>query len=150
VSQKPGTAEHFHHLLVVTDSYQRRNLRKGEKPVEYRPVKTRSPFSCLLLSDMPGSGKDTLTHKLVARDPSFAFLSKHRADPSSRPPGEDNTSIPVAPETFWSFAQSGGFLQFYGRYGRMDGVSRQAYAALIDTARIPIMHVGKYENLKVL
>jgi hypothetical protein len=32
----------------------------------------------------------------------------------------------------------------------MYGVSKEEYAALIDAARIPIIHVGKYENLRSL
>src|SRR5260370_2588007 len=118
--------------------------------VEGSQVKTSYPFPCLLLSGMPCTGKDTLTHQLIERDPSFAFLRKHRADPSSQPPREDNTYIHVSPETFSSLAQNSGFLQFHGRYGRMYGVSREEYAALIDAARIPIIHVGKYENLHAL
>lgn len=111
-----------------------------------QPEKILYPFECLLLSGMPGTGKDALTQKLVERDPTFTFFKKHRAL-SSPLQSDEETYINVSPEAFLAIAHSNGFIQYHHRYEKMYGVAKEAYEQLIQAAKIPIIHVGKYENL---
>ncbi len=113
-------------------------------------MRTAYPFPCLLLSGMPGTGKDTLSQGLCERDQTFAFFKKHRAGPATQSPAEDDSYLNVSPETFHHIAHSDGFIQSHHRYGRMYGVSRETYANLVHADKIPLIHVGKYENLQVL
>jgi guanylate kinase len=99
---------------------------------------------------MPCTGKDTLSWHLVKRDPVFALLRKHRAVSESASHSQEQTYINVSPETFQALAESNSFIQYHGRYGKMYGVSREEYTALLRAQKIPIIHVGKYENLRVL
>ena len=107
-------------------------------------------FPCLLLSGMPCTGKDTISHRLTEINPTFAFFRKHRSAQSSQAHQRDDTYIPTSPEEFWRIAHTDGFIQFHQRYERMYGVSKEEYRALINAHKIPIIHVGKYENLRVL
>jgi guanylate kinase len=108
------------------------------------------PFPCLLLSGMPGTGKDTVSQKLVERDPSFVFFRKHRAGSPVQEAREDNAYLTVSPEVFQHMIQQNVFLQYHSRYGKMYGVSREAYTTFRQEGKIPVIHVGKYENLSVL
>jgi len=100
---------------------------------------------------MPCTGKDTLSLSLVERDPTFVLLRKHRAVPlPSLHSQEDTNYINVLPETFQALATNDRFLQFHERYGKKYGVSKDEYARLVRDQKIPIIHVGKYENLRAL
>jgi len=99
---------------------------------------------------MPGTGKDTLSQGLLERDQTFAFFKKHRAGAATQSRAEDDSYVNVSPETFQSLARCDGFLQYHHRYGRMYGVSREIYINLVHAGKIPLLHVGKYENLQVL
>lgn len=108
------------------------------------------PFECLLLSGMPCTGKDTLSQKLIERDASFMLLKKHRAVATPQTRASDTAYLDISPEEFQAMAHSGEFLQYHSRYGKMYGVSRAAYQTIVDSSHIPIIHVGKYENLHAL
>ncbi len=113
-------------------------------------MRTVYPFPCLLLSGMPGTGKDTLSQGLVERDQTFVFFKKHRAGAATQSQTEDNAYINISIEMFQDIARRDGFIQYHSRYGRMYGVSRETYTNLVHTGKIPVIHVGKYENLQVL
>ncbi len=113
-------------------------------------MRTAYSFPCLLLSGMPGTGKDTLSQGLSERDPTFAFFKKHRAGPPTQSRAEDEAYVNVSLETFLNIARSDGFIQYHRRYGRMYGVSKKTYEDLIHTDKVPLIHVGKYENLQAL
>ena len=108
------------------------------------------PFSCILLSGMPCTGKDTISQQLVNRDPAFAFFRKHRAVSSAFVQGDSYTYIDISPEAFQSLVETGGFFQFHSRYGNKYGVAKAEYDVLQQAQKIPIIHVGKYENLLTL
>src|SRR5437899_1824989 len=99
---------------------------------------------------MPCTGKDTLSSQLIERDPIFALFRKHRAVPAALLHEQEHAYINVIPETFQALAESGEFIQFHSRYRKMYGVSKTEYAAFIHRQKIPIIHVGKYENLAIL
>ncbi len=110
-------------------------------------MNTSYSFPCLLLSGMPCTGKDTLSWQLTKRDPVFALLRKHRAVPASALHNQEQTYINVSPQTFQALIESNSFIQYHGRYGKIYGVSREEYTTLVHAKQIPIIHVGKYENL---
>lgn len=111
---------------------------------------THYSFPCILLSGMPGTGKDTLSQKLVEREPSFTFFKKHRANPSLSATEENDTYISISPEAFHATACRDEFIQYHSRYGKMYGVSKEQYVTLTQSSRIPLIHVGKYENVQDL
>lgn len=113
-------------------------------------MRTVYPFPCLLLSGMPGTGKDTLSQGLSERDQTFVFFKKHRAGPATRSRTEDDSYVNVSTEVFQDIARCDGFIQYHGRYERMYGVLTETYANLVHAGKIPIIHVGKYENLRAL
>lgn len=110
---------------------------------------TAYPFQCILMSGMPCTGKDTLSLKLIERDPTFVLFRKHKAD-QKQLRQDDETYISVSVEQFQEMAQQDAFMQYHTRYGRYYGVSREEYARLVQIGKIPIIHVGKYENLRYL
>ncbi|XOB90951.1 hypothetical protein ACMC9M_11475 [Pseudomonadota bacterium 24LQ007] len=101
----------------------------------------------LLLSGTPASGKDTITRLLVELDPRFCHFKKHR---SSNQPKADGTYINVTPDEFSSMLAQGAFLQHHYRYDRGYGVARSELDQHWAKGEIPIIHVGKYENISPL
>lgn len=101
----------------------------------------------LLLSGTPASGKDTITSLLLELNSRFRHFKKHRA---SDQPKNDGTYIHVAPDEFRAMADQGAFLQHHYRYGRGYGVSLKVLNQHWANEEIPIIHVGKYENIAPL
>lgn len=99
---------------------------------------------------MPCTGKDTLSSQLIERDPIFVLFRKHRAVPAALLHEQEHVYINVIPETFQVLAENGEFIQSHSRYGKMYGVSKAEYTAFIHMQKIPLIHVGKYENLAIL
>lgn len=98
----------------------------------------------ILLSGTPASGKDTITSLLVKMNPRFQHFKKHRG--SNQPKG-DNTYIHVNLTQFSELSQKGEFIQFHSRYERGYGVSFTELERHWKQGEIPIIHVGKYENI---
>ena len=98
----------------------------------------------LLLSGTPASGKDTITSLLVEIDPRFRHFKKHR---SSIQPKTDGAYIHVTPDEFVVMSGQGEFLQYHYRYDRGYGVSFSELNRHWTKGEIPIVHVGKYENI---
>lgn len=101
----------------------------------------------LLLSGTPASGKDTITSLLLELNSRFRHFKKHRA---SDQPKNDGTYIHVAPDEFRVMADQGEFLQHHYRYDRGYGVSLKVLNQHWANEEIPIIHVGKYENIAPL
>ena len=101
----------------------------------------------LLLSGTPASGKDTITSLLVELDSRFCHFKKHR---SSNEPKTDGTYNHVTPDEFSSMVAQGAFLQHHYRYDRGYGVARSELDQHWVKGEIPIIHVGKYENISPL
>jgi len=138
------------HVMIAPMQREDEVVRLNKPEREHCLVTTPYPFSCILLSGMPCTGKDTLSLQLVQRDPVFALLRKHRAVSASSFQENERTYINVLPETFQTILKNNGFIQFHERYGKMYGVSKSEYTALVQAQKVPIIHVGKYENLPVL
>jgi guanylate kinase len=98
----------------------------------------------LLLSGTPASGKDTTTSLLVKLNPRFRHFKKHRG---SNQPKTDGTYIHVTPDEFAVMSDHGEFLQHHYRYDRGYGVSLKELNQHWAKGEIPIIHVGKYENI---
>ena len=98
----------------------------------------------LLLSGTPASGKDTVTSALIGLNNRFIHFKKHRG---SQEPKEDNTYIHVDNKEFKSLIDQGAFIQHHGRYGRQYGVALSQLEGHWSAGQIPIVHVGKYENI---
>lgn len=101
----------------------------------------------LLLSGTPASGKDTITNLLIELNPRFQHFKKHR---SSNQPKADENYIHVSPEEFSNMATHGEFLQYHYRYDRGYGVAHSELKRHWAKSEIPIIHVGKYENIALL
>lgn len=98
----------------------------------------------LLLSGTPASGKDTITRQLAGIDPRFIHFKKHRSSDQAK---TDGTYIHVTDEEFSSMLNQGAFLQHHYRYGRGYGVAQSELDKHWAKGEIPIIHVGKYENI---
>lgn len=98
----------------------------------------------LLMSGTPASGKDTLSSLLVNINPRFRHFKKHRG---SNQPKDDKTYIHVSLAQFLALTEEGEFVQFHSRYERGYGVSRTELERHWQQNEIPIIHVGKYENI---
>lgn len=109
-------------------------------------------FKSVFLSGMPCTGKDTLSERLCELDPALVHFKKHKADPrvAIAQPIETDKYILISHERFLDKIARSEFLQFHSRYRRCYGVSAKAYAEQLDRKRVPIIHVGRYENLAVL
>lgn len=105
----------------------------------YKPV--------ILLSGTPASGKDTITRILTELNPKFRHFKKHRASEQAK---TDGTYIHVSASEFADMAAAGEFLQHHYRYERGYGVSKNELNRHWSLGEIPIIHVGKYENIAPL
>jgi len=101
-------------------------------------------FDLILLSGTPASGKDTLTKELCDIDERFVHFKKHKIATGGK---LDNTYYLVSKEEFDKMVSNGEFLQYHYRYNRGYGVSYKELFSLKEQGKIPIIHVGKYENI---
>ena len=99
----------------------------------------------LLLSGTPASGKDTITKALCNSHLPFQHFRKHK---SARTGKTDSTYIFVDQQQFDAMAARQEFVQYHYRYERGYGVSKQELERIWQRDGIPIIHVGKYENIQ--
>ena len=98
----------------------------------------------LLISGTPASGKDTITDALIMLNPKFIHFKKHKISTGGQ---LDNSYHHVTKDEFDVMANNGDFVQYHYRY---DGGYAVAQYVLEDNWRegkVPIIHVGKYENI---
>jgi guanylate kinase len=98
----------------------------------------------ILLSGTPASGKDTLTEELNNRDSRFSHFKKHKIASGGK---LDETYHLTSKERFDDMVQNNEFVQFHYRYDRGYGVSLDELLKMKEDNKIPIIHVGKYENI---
>jgi len=98
----------------------------------------------ILLSGTPASGKDTLTHKLTELDNRFVHFKKHKIATGGK---LDDTYYLISKTEFDHMAETNQFVQYHYRYDRGYGVSYVELERLKKENKIPIIHVGKYENI---
>ena len=101
---------------------------------------------CLLLSGTPASGKDTLTKSIVELDDRFVHFKKHKIASGGK---LDDTYYLVDKNEFDSMVSMDKFIQYHYRYDRGYGVSKKEFKHLINCGKIPVIHVGKYENISM-
>lgn len=108
-------------------------------------VKEQRTKPILLLSGTPASGKDTISASLQELNSRFRHFKKHRG---SEEPKDDATYVHVDIKKFNRLAEQGAFVQYHSRYGRGYGVALSELENHWELGELPIIHVGKYENIK--
>lgn len=98
----------------------------------------------ILLSGTPASGKDTITEKLNRINSKFELFRKHKFGLGGK---KDQTYIHIEEKDFNSLINSSEFIQYHTRYDRGYGVSKKELESLLRLQLVPIIHVGKYENI---
>ena len=98
----------------------------------------------VLLSGTPASGKDTITSEIIKKDNRFVHFKKHKIATGGK---LDDTYHLISKEEFDEMAQANQFVQYHYRYGRGYGVSYEELLKNKSNGKIPIIHVGKYENI---
>ena len=98
----------------------------------------------ILLSGTPASGKDTITTELNKIDNRFVHFKKHKIASGGK---LDDTYYLISKDEFDNMAESNQFVQYHYRYDRGYGVSVNELNRLKKLNKIPIIHVGKYENI---
>lgn len=99
----------------------------------------------ILLSGTPASGKDTLTNELIKLDKRFVHFKKHKIAAGGK---MDDTYYLIPKKEFDDMAQNNEFVQYHYRYDRGYAVSLKELKKLKELNMIPIIHVGKYENIQ--
>jgi guanylate kinase len=98
----------------------------------------------ILLSGTPASGKDTITSEMIKIDNKFTHFKKHKIATGGK---MDDTYFLVPKDTFDEMAENNKFVQYHYRYDRGYGVSYEELVNNKNMGKIPIIHVGKYENI---
>jgi len=98
----------------------------------------------ILLSGTPASGKDTLTAELNKIDDRFVHFKKHKIASGGK---MDDTYYLISKDKFDNMAENNQFVQYHYRYDRGYGVSADELKRLKELNKIPVIHVGKYENI---
>lgn len=98
----------------------------------------------ILLSGTPASGKDALTRLLILNNSHFCHFKKHKIDGGGK---RDDSYHLINSEEFSVMSERGDFLQHHSRYGRGYGVSYKQLQQNWSDNKIPIVHVGRYENM---
>ena len=101
----------------------------------------------ILLCGTPASGKDSITRMLQKDHPKFAFFRKHKVGDDAKP---GDTYLYVSGAEFARMIAAGEFIQHHIRYNRQYGVSKSELNRLFELGLIPVIHVGKYENIRPL
>ncbi|MDF1876011.1 hypothetical protein JHD48_09710 [Sulfurimonas sp. SAG-AH-194-I05] len=99
----------------------------------------------ILLSGTPASGKDSITNNLIEFDNRFVHFKKHKIATGGK---MDDTYYLIPKEEFDNMAQNNKFVQYHYRYDRGYGVSLEELKKLKHIGKIPVIHVGKYENIQ--
>lgn len=99
----------------------------------------------IIISGMPASGKDTITRKLCELNPTFVAFKKHR---SIRKLDKKKTSyFNISTSEFEKKIANGEFLQYHQRYERYYGISEDVFNGYLEDGKIPIIHIGRIDNL---
>lgn len=98
----------------------------------------------ILISGTPASGKDSVSNYLVDVSDKFTHFKKHKINSGGK---LDDSYILVDKSEFDEMAENEKFAQYHYRYERGYGVSKAELQKNFDKGLIPIIHVGKYENI---
>lgn len=104
-------------------------------------------YKVILLSGMPASGKDTITLKLIEKyfSNKYVWLKKFRS--ISENDEIKDSYFNISTKEFEYKILQGEFIQYHQRYNRYYGVSKATLNKYIDRGQIPIIHVGRLENI---
>ncbi|MDI3390177.1 guanylate kinase [Streptomyces sp. B-S-A8] len=94
--------------------------------------------SGVILYGPPGSGKDTITSELTRLRPEFALFERLKAGPG-RTTGYRLTTVNHIEE----LSRAGELLYRNARYDAEYAIDRQGVAALADSGRVPVLHMGQ-------
>ncbi|MGL4874836.1 MAG: hypothetical protein ACRC30_09330 [Clostridium sp.] len=103
----------------------------------------------ICINGTPAAGKDTITEKLNSKNKNFQYLKKHRGIEGIEA-YEDEKYFNIERKEFEKKINNDEFLQYHERYGRYYGVSKIEVEKHFLENSLPIIHIGKLENLKVI
>ncbi|RFU83284.1 guanylate kinase [Streptomyces triticagri] len=101
--------------------------------------------SGVILYGPPGSGKDTITAELSALRPEFALFQRLKAGP-----GRTTGYRLTTPEHIEELARTGDLLYRNSRYDAQYAIDRGEVAALVDSGRIPVLHMGQVAGARAV
>lgn len=98
----------------------------------------------ILLSGMPAVGKDTVTDYLTSNFDTYTNFKKHKS--SSNPSDIKSSYINISHDEFELKKAQGDFVQHHSRYNNQYGIDRKSLYNILESNKIPIIHVGRIEN----
>ncbi|MER7576854.1 guanylate kinase [Streptomyces sp. NPDC126514] len=101
--------------------------------------------SGVILYGPPGSGKDTITAELSSLRPEFTLFQRLKAGPGRTTGYRLTTS-----ERIEELAQAGEVLYRNSRYGAEYAIDRSEVSALVDSGRIPVLHMGQVAGARAV
>ena len=101
-------------------------------------------IEAILISGTPASGKDTISEILVNEIKSLTLFKKDKIDNNGN---RKNYNI-VSKEEFEKKKSEKEYIQYHYRYNSGYGIARKEIEKHKKKKEIPIIHIGKYENLK--
>jgi guanylate kinase len=94
--------------------------------------------SGVILYGPPGSGKDTITRELSRIEPHFSLFERLKAGPGRSAGYRITTADAIS-----RMSQAGELLYRNSRYGAEYAIERAGVSALVDSGRVPVLHMGQ-------
>lgn len=98
----------------------------------------------VVISGMPGSGKDAVTELLCKSSDDFVSLMKYRSIGSDYV--HKDKYYNVTSDVFETMIVTGEFLQYHRRYDRYYGIAQNTLQEYFMAGKIPVVHIGRIEN----